>query len=983
MTPFLRQVAQFYVKSHKEGRLQLRDLCFVFPNRRAIAFFRKWLCEEAASSGIAPLMAPAMVTINDFFSTAADVKVTDRINLLVVLYECYRKLYPKAETLDDFIYWGDVLLGDFNDVDKYRVDPSQIFTNVADFKAIQDDYSHLSENQEKAIRAFIEHFKSESAEGGVKETFRQIWSILYPLYMDFNEALRGKSWAYEGMVYRSFAERLDRESASDILSASYPHTKQFVFVGLNALNECEKHVLGKMSDAGLAQFCWDWSGKMIKDPLNKSSLFMSENVKRFRPAFTPDPDGVALPEFNVVSVPSSVGQVKRVGDIVSGGRPDDYAVVLPDESLLLPLLNSIPPEISDINVTMGYPMGASEFYAFMHDVIRMQMHARQKGNQWAFYHKYVWNIFSSGIFRKLVDGNSEVFEKIDSIRKARKYYIPVSDLSGSGLPEVIFRPACSDSQAEDARQVDNLCAYLCDVVAFVGSRFRAERDENDEIQFSDAHKTDYALEIDFAKEYYTSLNRLRSMHLNIRPATFVHLLESMLASVSVPFTGEPLRGLQVMGPLETRALDFKNMVILSANEGMFPRRSVSSSFIPSELRKGFGLPTYEYQDAVWAYYFYRMITRAEKVWLLYDSRTEGLKSGEESRYIKQLRYHFHVPMNFYVAKSGIDVPDIVSRDIEKTAEDIEIIKSRSLSPSSVMNYIECPAKFYYHTVKRLKKEEEVSESMDAKMIGNVYHNVMRALLIGDEEMMRTDGFDKLAKEKVKGQERVTVEYLEKWLACKDGIRAKVMSLICAELNTDEVTGRDLVFAGVIVRYVLKTIESEIRMLKEAGRDSYEVIGAEYPLEHTIHGLKFFGIADRIDSIEKGRLRLVDYKTGKDDPSVLEVPDGDAETVVDAIFDPSNPKHRARKAGLQFYIYDRMMAEKFGVGLDRISNSMYATAKLFTELPKTSEVGESFATLMDERLAGVLNSMVDPEVAFARTEDKENCRYCDFRMICGR
>lgn len=929
------------------------------------------------------MVAPAMVTINDFFSTAAEVRVTDRINLLVVLYECYRKLYPKAETLDEFIYWGDVLLGDFNDVDKYRVDPSQIFTNVADFKAIQDDYSHLSENQEKAIRAFIDHFRSESAEGGVKETFRQIWSILYLLYRDFNEALRQRSWAYEGMVYRSLAERMDQESASDVLRISYPHSKQFVFVGLNALNECEKHVLGKMSDAGLAQFCWDWSGKMIKDPLNKSSLFMAENVKRFRPVFTPDPEGVEMPEFNVVSVPSSVGQVKRVGEIIADGRPDDYAVVLPDESLLLPLLNSIPPEIQDINVTMGYPMGSSEFYAFMHDVIRMQMHARQRGGQWSFYHKYVWNIFSSGIFRKLVGDESGVFEKIDQIRKARKYYIPVSDLCGSGLPEVIFRPASGDAQSEDKQQVANLCEYLCSVVSYVGSKFRTEIGEEDEIPFEDRSRADYALEIDFAKEYYTSLNRLRAMELDIRPATFVHLLESMLSSVSVPFTGEPLRGLQIMGPLETRALDFRNMIILSANEGMFPRRSVSSSFIPSELRKGFGLPTYEYQDAVWAYYFYRMITRAEKVWLFYDSRTEGLKSGEESRYIKQLRYHFHVPVNFYVAKSGIDVPEIVSTDIVKTAEDIDIIKGRSLSPSSVMNYIECPAKFYYHTVRRLKKEEEVSESMDAKMIGNVYHNVMRALLIGEDEMMRTGEFDKLQDNRTKGQDRVTVEYLEQWLGRKDDIRTKVMSLICAELKSDEVAGRDLVFAGVIVRYVLKTIESEIRMLREAGKGSYEVVGVEIPLDETIHGQRFYGIADRIDSMEHGKFRLVDYKTGKDDPSVLDVPDEEAEATVEAIFNPDDPKHRAKKAGLQFFIYDKMMTEKFGVGFERVSNSMYATAKLFTELPKTCDVGGKFASLVAERLDGVLDSMVDPNVPFSRTEDRERCRYCDFRMICGR
>lgn len=983
MIPFLRQVAQHYVASHKEGRLQLKQLCFVFPNRRSIAFFRKWLSEEASASGIAPLVAPSMVTINDFFATASDVRVTDRINLLVILYDCYKALYPKAETLDEFIYWGDVLLGDFNDVDKYRVDPSQIFTNVADLKALQDDYSHLSENQRKAILSFLDHFKGgrEAGKEGVKETFRQIWSILLPLYRNFNAALADQGRAYEGMVYRHLADRFDKEAACDVLAGSFPHTRQFVFVGLNALNECEKHVLGKMDAAGLAQFCWDWSGDMIKDPQNKSSLFMAENVTRFRPAFKPDAEGVSMPVFNVVSVPSSVGQVKQVGAIIGDGRPDDYAVVLPDESLLLPLLNSIPPQVSDINVTMGYPMASSEFYAFMHDILRMQMNVRKKDGQWSFYHKYLWNVFSSGIFRKLVGEDKNIFTRIDEIRKARKYYVPLADLEG--FPEELFRPASEDDAVGDGQLIADLCDYLCGVVRYVGSKFRVSHDEEGEIPDEDRPKADFALEIDFAREYYTSLNRLRAMNLEIKPATFVHLLESMLMGISVPFTGEPLRGLQIMGPLETRALDFRNVVVLSANEGVFPRRSTSSSFIPPELRKGFGLPTYEYQDAVWAYYFYRMITRAENVWLLYDSRTEGLKSGEESRYIKQLRYHFHVPMNFYVAKSGIEVPDVVPMDIEKTEEDIREITSRSMSPSSVMSYIECPAKFYYQSVKHLKKEEEVSESMDAKMIGNVYHNVMRALLIGEDEMMKTGEFDKLKKNRTKGQDRVTMDYLKSWSHRKSDIRAKVMSLICAELHTDEVVGRDLVFANIIVRYVMETIEAEIDMLKGMGLDSYEVVGAELPLEHAIHGIRFYGIADRIDSFGKGTYRLVDYKTGRDDPSVLDVPDEVAEKVVEAIFDPSNPNHRAEKAGLQFFIYDRMMVEEFGVGLDKISNSMYATAKMFTEYPRTSEVGERFAELMYERLGEVLKSMVDPEVPFSRTEDADICKYCDFKMICGR
>lgn len=965
MKPFLKQVADHYIE---EGNL--KDLCFVFPNRRSSKFFAKMLGESLASSAPAsPTLAPSLVTISDFFAKAADESVTDRITLLLVLYDCYSRLYPKAETLDEFIYWGDVLLGDFNDVDKYRVDASQIFTNVADFKAIRDDWSHLSEGQRKAIESFISHFSDEERrEGGkenVKETFRQIWNILLPLYDSFREVLRGQGRAYEGMVYRSFADRLGREACSDILAESSPHVRKFVFVGLNALNECEKAVLSAMRDAHLAEFCWDWSGDMIRHELNKSSFFMRDNVRRFPQAFTIDPDGVELPEFNVVSVPSSVGQVKQVSGILSGKNPDECAVVLPDETLLIPLLNSISPDIRDINVTMGYPMSSSEFHAFMHDIHMMQLNVRKKGESWCFFHKYVWNIFSSGIFRTLVGSDETLLRNIDEIRKARKFYIPQSDLLAAGLPEVIFRPAAGGA-TEGESAVRSLCAYLCDVAAYAGSKMES------------------ALETDFAKEYHTSVTRLSSKGLEIKLSTFVHLLESMLAGVAVPFNGEPLKGLQIMGPLEIRALDFKNLVILSANEGVFPRRSVSSSFIPPELRRGFGLPTYEFQDAVWAYYFYRMITRAEHVWMLYDSRTEGLKSGEESRYIKQLCYHFGVRINRYVASSSIKMPDAFAAEIAKTGDDIRKIRERSLSASSIQNYIDCPAKFYYHVVCGLRKEDEVSESMDNGMIGTVYHNAMRALLIGADEMMSVGEFDKLDHGKrTKGQGRVTRAYLKEWLSREKDVRRKVVSLICAELHSDEVVGRDIVMTNVIVKYVMKTIEREIELLDRAGVDSFEVIGVEMDMNWSSCGLRFYGVLDRVDRYLPGVCHLVDYKTGRDDPAVLQTTDADAEEVVDSIFDPHDTKHRERKAALQFHIYDRMLETTFGLVPGTVANSLYSTSGLFLAAPSASVFSERFRTLMDERLEALLKEITDPDVPFRRTDCAGACTYCDFRMICGR
>lgn len=971
MVPFLKQVAQHYFGGG------LGNICFVFPNRRAGKFFGKYLTEEIAGRQ-RPVRLPEIVTINDFFAKASGCRAADRITLLVELYDCYKALYPKAESLDDFIFWGDTLLGDFNDVDKYRVNAKDLFTNVSDFKSISDDFSHLNQSQREAIEAFLSHFDPTQRKEGVKEEFRRIWNILYPLYLSFNKRLSDKGLAYEGMVYRALADEFSNGSCKEKLSEKFPHTDTFVFVGLNALNECEKKVLDAMRNASAAQFCWDFSGEMIRNPLNKSSFFMSDNIVRYPQAFPLDPEGLKLPEVNVVSVPSSVGQTKQVSGILGDDDPSSCAVVLGDETLLMPLLNSLDDKVREVNVTMGYPMASSEFFAFCRILHQLQLTARPKG----LYYKHVWALFSSGIFRELICGNEKALQKIDQIRKARKYYIPYEDFLGGGLPELIFRQAVpSDLQGEEA--VAALGAYLCEVAEYVGERLCDEM----EIQPDDdlpTKNSDYTLEVDLAKEYYTCINRLLSRNLEVKLPTFVRLAEQLLSGVSVAFNGEPLKGLQIMGPLETRALDFSKLIILSANEGVFPRKSIRASFIPPELRKGFGLPTYEYQDAVWAYYFYRMISRAQSVWLLYDSRTEGVISGEESRYVKQLRYHFRLPIHNWVASAPIAMPPVRQNAITKTEEDVALIASRKLSASSLKSYIDCPVQFYYKKVKNLGKEEEVAESLDAGLFGNVYHGAMYALLAGEQQMERWGNIDKRNKPKdIVEQRFVTKEYLKDYLAREDKIRWKVNSLICDELHCDEVAGRNLVFADLIVNLVRKTIEEDIKMMDKAGVTKFEVLGLELQVDGDIFDQPFTGDIDRVDSLGAGNIRLVDYKTGKDDPSALLSEDEKMDKVIASIFDADKAEHEKNKAVLQFYIYDKLYSQRFKVPQTELLNSMYSTVKMGVLSPESNSFSSDFFAVMDECVSELLAQMRNVDEPFTKTADLRKCERCDFRTLCGR
>lgn len=954
MTPFLQQVANHYYAQGNIG-----DICFIFPNRRAKSFFRKWLGVCVAKDGSKPVTAPAMFTMNDFFYRLTAEEPTDRVRLLLELYDRYKVLVPKPEPLDDFIFWGDVLLADFDDVDKYLVKAEGLFANVADFKSIQDTYSYLSQGQIDAIERFLDHFRDRNSaltvdlksedEKDYKVKFLQIWDILYRLYTDFNAALTEKHLSYEGKVYREMAERLDSESVTDILAEHFPHSTSFVFVGLNALSECEKKLMGRMRDAGVAQFCWDYGTAMIKDPANKSSFFMADNVVRFPQAFKPDPEGYSDPEINVLSVPSSIGMAKQLPEILKrlgAGTPGlETAIVLPDEGLLMPVLNSIPESITDLNVTMGYPMGESEFWGLMNDVAALQMHLRQKDGGWFFYHRQVWAIFSNSVFKSaLTDAGRET---VRNIKKGVKYYIPQSEFTGDPVLKAIFKPAVTDPSGTSPEAIQAIECYQQDIITCIGPRLK-EAD-------------DMAVELDFARVYHQTVGYLRKADLPLLPATYFRLLAQLVGGTSVPFQGEPLKGLQIMGPLETRALDFENVILLSCNEGMFPRRSVSSSFIPPELRKGFGLPTYEYQDAVWAYYFYRMIQRAGKVWMLFDSRAEGLRGGEESRYIKQLELHFGLPVRRLVVKAPIGRGDL-DGSIPKTQEQIDRLRAEGhLSATSMQNYLSCPAKFYYGSVEGLKENDEVSESLDAGMLGTVFHNSMKALYDGKAD--------------------ITASYIDSLLKDESAIRGTVAGQIRETLKTFDIEGRNIIFQEVVCEYVKKVLQRDRELMDRYGVDRFHIHLLEKSRHDDIGGFRFVGYLDRLDSFTPDRVRIVDYKTGRVTDEDFNITAANAQQVVDKLF--GDKEQNRPKIALQLYLYDRFIAKDRQFAGKEIVNSIYQTSRLFVKEVEEVSLVPEFTELMDRALEDKLKELADPAVPWKRTEETKTCEYCDFKMICGR
>lgn len=985
---FLRQVVEHYF-----GTDGFSSLCFVFPNRRSQVFFKKYLGEAVKAAGT-PIASPKMLTINDFFFQAAGTSAADRIRLLLILYGCYSKLYKEPEPLDEFIFWGDILIGDFDDLDKYLVDARMLFANVMDFKAIQDNYEYLSEAQRKAISQFMSHFRGaegmrldpDSKDPNVKERFLRMWQILWPLYNDYRKTLTDKGIAYEGMVYRNVAERLKGEAAADVLTEAFPNTRKFIFVGHNALNECERAVMRKMRDAGVAEFCWDFSSKMMKDKHNKASLFLSKNVEEFGQAFDLDSEGLPEPKFEVISVPSSVGQAKLLpellSEIASEGQAlegnlgslwnnkdySDMAVVIPDETLLVPVLNSVPPEVRDINVTMGYPMRSSPFYDFLSVVDSLQLHLREKDGKWYFYHKQVWDVLSSGIFQKIITEDDEAAKKAMNIKKDSRYYVCEDDLRGTPLFDLVFRAAVKDPKAIDNKQILAIEEYQLSMIAGIAKKL--------------SEGGGASMDLEFAKAAYNAVNQLKTNDLAILPLTYFRLFEQLIGPVSVPFNGEPLKGLQVMGPLETRALDFKHIFLLSCNEGIFPRRSVSSSFIPPELRKGFGLPTYELQDAVWAYYFYRMIQRAETVTMIFDSRTEGLKVGEESRYIKQLEYHFGVPLKRSFVKASAKSHIEIS-DIPKTESDVAALREVRFSASTMKSYLDCPAMFYFSSIKKLSEEEEVAEDVDAPTLGNIFHSTMQALYLGEAAMDPSyDISDRNRNDNLPGRlTEVTKEYIDLWLKRQDDIKARIRSLILSQMHTFEVSGRDLVTENVILQYVLRTLRRDRELLEKHHVNSFKILGLEERVEAEVDGFKFVGYIDRKDSFLPGQVRIVDYKTGKVADSEVNINDDDAEAVAEALFAPDNDKRP--KIAFQLFIYDYMVLHDPSWRGGQIVNSIYQPLSMFKNEVLEVPMSQKFNECTEALLHSTLVQMQDLNIGWRRTNATSVCAWCSFKNICGR
>ncbi len=904
---FLSQIASAYYKAEGQG---IKEFCFVFPNRRAGLFFQKQIGDIATE----PLFSPAIMTIKDLFSLLSGLNSIDRLDSLFKLFKIYIELSGSKETFDEFLFWGDVILGDFDDVDKYLVDAKRLFANVKDLKEIGNDYSFLSKKQLEAVQTFWSNFLPVG-ESEKKEKFRATWEILYPLYLKFKEVLENAGLGYEGMIYRKTAEAiLDKGDNIHSVTDKLSMFKGVVFVGFNALSACEKVLLETLKKAGKADFYWDFSGELITDVNNKSSLFMRENIIRFPSRFKLDLSPTFPCEIEVIGVPSAVGEARMVSRIVSKvGGGLNSAVVLPDESLLMPVLYSIPQEVESVNVTMGYPLKFGSVVSLMQSIMELQ-----KG---PFYYRRVLPVLRHHYIKMVAKEKASLLMR--KIVESNMVYVNESEFHEHPLLKMIFRHA------------PDVSAYMLEILEYLNNSAELTKIEKEFVYF-----------------FYTAVSRLGDLQIPVNIDTYCKLLMQIVNSTSIPFKGEPLAGLQIMGVLETRALDFDNIIICSMNDGVFPSKAPANSFIPFNLRKGFGLPDYEFKDGVTAYHFYRLICRASKVFLLYDTRSEGMQTGEMSRFIHQLKYHYQLPLKesiatFKVTSHNRDAIVIEkSPAISETVSDLFLKGGKgALSASSINTFIDCPLKFYFQFVKGVAEEESVSEEVEADTFGSIFHKTI--------ELLYQD---------YKGK-TVSCEMLDKLYADIPKIEKAVADAFYNVLKINEIKGRNLLIQKLIIRYIQQTIFYDKRIAPFEYVNSEQKYRYDFTLENgMVVALK--GFFDRIDR-RNGVTRIVDYKTGKGGLSFRTLED---------LFDTTSKSRN--KIAFQMILYALMIDSK-----DSVTISPYLLRELFRdtdlEMVVDKEILEEFSILLNSTLMKIFDS----GTPFIQTEDLKKCEYCPYSVIC--
>lgn len=981
MKAFLKIVAKDMLEKYGTD---MSDIAVVFPNKRASLFLNNYLAQLAHK----PIWTPTYITISDLFRRHSDLKVADPIKSICDLHKTFVKCTGIDETLDHFYGWGQLLLADFDDVDKNMVDAKQLFANLSDIHEL-DDVSYLTDYQKEMIRKFFSNF-SDDHNSELKKRFLQLWCHFYDIYTEFNQRMTEQGLAYEGALYRSVVSNE---------SIEFRH-KKYLFVGFNMMQVVELNLLNRLKKQGKAAFYWDYD-QYYMDGNNEAGHYIRQYLPYYPNELADYPQQEIYnnmtknKDITYISAPTENIQARYVNSwLKENGRYKmgrNVAIVLSDESLLQSVIHSLPQEVGSINITIGYPLQQTPFYSLIQQLIQLQGIGHPKQGDTYRLH-YVLIALRHPYTRYISEKYTELLAKLDE----QKRFYPSREflsLDGDEGLTLLFRnlEEATASQDEYNRK---LITYLLDVLRTIGTH---AKELNDPLFHESLYRT------------YTLLNRLQDLiiagDLQVDIITLERLIQQLIQTTSIPFHGEPAEGIQVMGVLETRNLDFDHILILSCNEGKLPKGVNDSSFIPYSLRKAYGLTTVENKVAIFAYYFHSMLQRAHDITLTYNNATEDGQSGEMSRFMLQMMVESQHSIKRKTLVAGQKPLRPAYSDAQKTDEVMAVLDNiKMITPTFLNTYQRCQKQFYYKYVKGLLEPDEIDEDeVDNKIFGNIFHRAAELFYytFASKDNIATDdqGKQRLIRPIV-----ITADNLDH--ALKDtslvyrlvdqAFREELFKVSSSDYHP-KYNGLQLINKEVIASYLRQLITIDRRQVP------FTIIGMEIVVSTTLgvataRGQKLFrigGFIDRLDSVAASgnpsalgnlaeRIRVIDYKTGRSRTSHPK----DIEEVFS-----TQPlaigKHNDYY--LQAILYSLIVKndrrynpaqEPVSPGLLFIQNAgaddYDPTLKLGKEL--LTDVAP-LETEFTDHLRSLLADIYDPALPLKPTEDKKRCVFCPYAALC--
>ncbi|GAB6981827.1 PD-(D/E)XK nuclease family protein [Prevotella dentasini] len=957
MKTFLEQVAQDILSRYGH---ELSRIAVVFPNKRASLFLNRAL----ASLADGPIWSPAYITISEFFRQHSQLTVADPVKSLCDLYKSYNAMTGRGEELDEFYGWGQLLLADFDDIDKNMADAGQVFRNVRDIHEL-DDADYLTQHQKEELQRFFANFTGDTTV--LRERFITLWSKLSDVYADFRSRLRSQGLAYEGMLYREVAEQQK-------LTTQYEH---YVFVGFNVLQKVEQQLFGRLQSEGKASFYWDYDHYYLNGT-NEAGVYIRQWLEKFPNALDAGSslfDSFAQPKnVRFVSAPTEnlqaryITQWLREDERYKDGRRT--AIVLCDESLLHTAVHCIPDEVEMLNVTTGYPLQQTPIASMVSQLLTLQTDGYSMRGQ-AFRLHNVNRVLRHPYGRFLTDRTAELLRRLNA---EKQFYVTCKD-------DALFTYL-----PHGKADIPRLAGWLAACVR----RIAVNGADNGNPLFEES-----------VFRMYTLLTRLSGLmekgDLEASLPVFRRLLGQLISSTNIPFHGEPARGVQLMGVLETRNLDFDHVLILSCNEGNMPKGVSDTSFIPHVIRKAYGLTTIDNKVAVYSYYFHSLIQRAKDVTILYNNSTQGSQTGEMSRFMLQLLVEFGQPIGRFALQAGQEPMQGEALPVAKE----EVVMDRladftTVSPTALNTYLRCQLRFFYKYIAGLNESDDTDEDdIDSRVFGNIFHRAAQLLYerLLPREVITAENIEyvlktgKSAQPAFAGNATATIDTV-----IDEAFAVELFKLPEGTKEHPKLNGLQLISHEVIAKYLRQLLRTDLRVAPlrviQHEFDVFKQISID--VCGTQRQITVGGRVDRLDevnlSLASPRLRVVDYKTGNSVSKPLKT--------VEELFDSKKIITCKADYQLQSLLYSLLVStEDVERNPDHhpVSPALlfiqHAGAEDYSpvltlngdEIVCATDYAEEFYRLLRDKLSELYN----PDIPFAPTDNVDACTYCPYRQMCGR